>query len=361
MSLNTNRLFSTVSSAQAETWKPVKSSSGSGKSSVATAFSAPSVQEADSVDVSPLGKALTGVAAKVFEKLDGKARGMLENYVKAGIMTAEEVVGGLRAIGKEAVQSRYMNKLSEENDGPAASARDVREDLYNKQMKFMDGAADLMKTLEKSGAEDSSEAASKEKENLQSLTRYEQEFIEENGNFEEIDYSQSQSYIAISARDLKASSLFSDEGDGQFFSKSDTASLSKLIDLGFDTLVYTSAAKAAVSEIDLSGVQRTSSTNAATTAANAVPSINAKQASSQAEVGSAALAASTMKTPENDAMLALLKANAEKTPDRQRMPSVQPRPIEAGTDGNDAVLAAMTQALKTDDMPAGSRRTNTIV
>lgn len=366
MSLNTNGLFSTVSSAPAEIWKPVKSGSGSGKSSVATAFSAPSAQKADSVDVSPLGKALTGVAAKVFEKLDGKARGMLENYVKAGIMTAEEVVGGLRAIGKEAVQSRYMTKLSDENGGPAASASDIREDLYNKQMKFMSGAADLMKTLEKSGIEDSSEAASKGKETFESLGKYEQEFIKENGDFEEIDYSQDQSYIATSARDLRESNLFSDEGDGQFFSKSDTASLSKLIDLGFDTSVYTSAAKAAVSEIDLSGIQRSSYANATTTATNTIPSTNERQASSQSstsqtEVGSAGLAAPAMKTPENDAMLALLKATAENTPDRQRAPGVQPRPMVSGPGGNDAVLAALTQALKTGDTPAGSGRTDTIV
>lgn len=361
MSLNPNNLFSAVSATQTGTWKPVTTGGGSGKSLVSTAFSAPSAHGTDSVDVSPLGKALTGVAAKVFEKLDGKARGMLEGYVKAGVMTAEEVVGGLRAIGKEAVQSRYMNKLSEENGGPAASASDVRKDLYNKQMKFMDGAADLMRNLEKSGAEDSNETTSKAKEDFQSLANYEQDFVGKNGEFEKLDYSQDQSYIARSANDLKNSNLFSDEGDGDFFSKSDTASLSKLIDLGFDTSVYTSAAKAAVNDIDLSGVQRISSASSGTPAANADPSMKAKHASSQrstprTDAGLDGLAVPTMKTSENDAMLALLKANAENTPDRQGTSAT-------GKNGNDGVLTALTQALKTGDKAAGSGvvRTDTVV
>jgi hypothetical protein len=72
-----------------------------------------------------------------------------------------------------------------------------------------------------------------------------------------------------------------------------------------------------------------------------------------------------MKTPENDAMLALLKANAEKTPDRQGMPGVQNAPSPIGTNGSDATLAALTKALKDGGQVAGQEsgtgRTDTIV
>lgn len=363
MSLQANSLFSTVSPLQAGAWKPGNKADGTGKSLVASAFSPPSAQGADSVDVSPLGKALTGVAAKVFGKLDSKARGMLEGYVKAGVMTAEEVVGGLRAIGKEAVQNRYMNKLWEQDGGAKASAVDAREDNYNKQIQFMDGAAKLMKNLEEAGAEDNASSPSKSKDLFQSLTNYTENFSKENGDFANFDYSQDQSYIAKSVNDLKNSTLFSDEGDGEFFSKSDTASLSKLIDLGFDSVVYADAAKAAVNDIDLSGVQRTPSRNSAAAAANPAPLPKEKNGSPQSTVPQADAkltgpAIPTLKTPENDAMLALLKANAENTPDRRGMPGVQNVPPPFGATGSDAALAALTGALKDGDRVAGQRAGN---
>lgn len=370
MSLHANSLFSTTSATQAGAWKPVNKAEGAGKSLVATAFSPPSAQGADSVDVSPLGKALTGVAAKVFEKLDSKARGMLEGYVKAGVMTAEEIVGGLRAAGKEAVQNRYMTKLWEEDGGMKASPVDARKDNYNKQMQFMDGAAKLMNNLEEAGAEDTATSASKTKEMMQSLQNYAEDFTKENGAFAELDYNQDGSILTRSVNDLKNSTLFSDEGDGEFFSKSDTASLSKLIDLGFDSTVYAGAAKAAVGEIDLNAVQKTSSNTVATSASNAATLPKAKQGEAQNAVPQTGAklsgpAAPPLKTPENDAMLALLKANAEKTPDRQGMPGVQSAPSPFGTSGSDATLAALTRALKDGEQVAGQEsgtgRTNTIV
>lgn len=371
MSLHANSLFSTASTTQAGPWKPVNKADGAGKSLVTTAFSPPSTQGTDSVDVSPLGKALTGVAAKVFEKLDSKARGMLEGYVKAGVMTAEDVVGGLRAIGKEAVRNRYMNKLWEDDGGTKASAIDAREDNYNRQMRFMDGAAKLMKNLGAAGAEDTTASAAETKYMMDSLQSYEYNFKEENGDFSPINYGHDQSYIARSARDLKNSALFSDEGDGDFFSKSDTASLSKLIDLGFDSPVYANAAKAAVSDIDLSGVRKTPSGNAAASTTASSPTSPkevqgaSRTAAPQADTKLEALAAPAKKSPENDPMLALLKANAEKTPDRQGMLGVQSTPSQFGTNGSDATLAALTKALKDRGQVAGQEsgtgRTDTMV
>ncbi|WP_042694975.1 hypothetical protein [Azospirillum sp. B506] len=370
MSLHANSLFPTTPTTQAGTWKPVSKADSAGKSLVATAFSPPSAQGADSVTVSPLGKALTGVAAKVFERLDNKARGMLEGYVKAGVMTAEEVVGGLRAIGKEAVQNRYMNKLWEEDGGAKASAVDAREENYKKQMQFMDGAAEIMTNLAEAGLEGTDDSASRTKEMMQSAQDYAENFKKENGDFAVLDYSQDQSYIAKSVRDLKDSTLFSEEGDGQFFSKSDTASLSKLIDLGFDSVVYAGAAKAAVAEIDLSGVQKTSSNSVAMPAAEAATPQQAEQGMSenavpQTDATSTGPVPSALKTPENDAMMALLKANAEKTPDWQGVQGLRNAPSPSGATGSDTTLAALTKALKDGGQAAGqgtaAGRTDTVV
>lgn len=316
--------------------------------------------------ISPLGKALTGVAARVFEKLDNKARGMLEGYVKAGVMTAEEVVGGLRAIGKEAVQNRYMNKLWEEDGGAKPSAVDAREDNYTKKMQFMDGAAKIMANLADAGADGTDNSVSKTKEMMESAQDYTENFTKENGEFATLDYSQDQSYIAKSVSDLKNSTLFSEEGDGKFFSKSDTASLSKLIDLGFDSVVYAGAAKEAAAEIDLSGVQKTSSNSVAdpATPPKAKQGVS-EDAAPQTGATSTGPVPSTLKTPENDAMMTLLKANAEKTPDWQGMPGVQNAPSPIGANASEATLAALTKALKDGGQGAGqgtgTGRTDTVV
>ncbi|RJF83571.1 hypothetical protein D3877_02660 [Azospirillum cavernae] len=61
--------------------------------------------------MSPLGKALTGAAAKLFKELDSKTRGKLDDLVSTGVLKAENVVKGLRGIAEDAVEERYGKEL----------------------------------------------------------------------------------------------------------------------------------------------------------------------------------------------------------------------------------------------------------
>lgn len=64
----------------------------------------------DSVSVGKLAKALKGPAADAFQYLDPKARGMLEELVTSGKMSADEVVDGLNHLAKTAGFDRYMTQ-----------------------------------------------------------------------------------------------------------------------------------------------------------------------------------------------------------------------------------------------------------
>lgn len=84
-------------------WKPVSTATQSG---VAAAFQ-PVRRDGDSIAVSKLGRALTGVAADMFALLDKDGKETLENIVKSGAMSAEDVAVGLKTAATAAVFGRY--------------------------------------------------------------------------------------------------------------------------------------------------------------------------------------------------------------------------------------------------------------
>ncbi|AWU96090.1 hypothetical protein [Azospirillum ramasamyi] len=64
----------------------------------------------DSVTVSKLGKALTGLAAKAFEHLDSDSRKQLEGLVESGRVSADDAVKGLRSLAKNALFNRFATE-----------------------------------------------------------------------------------------------------------------------------------------------------------------------------------------------------------------------------------------------------------
>ena len=71
--------------------------------------SAPSAPQ-DTVNVSKLGKALTGMAAKAYEHLDKDAKTLLNNLVESGKVSAEDAVKGLRSMAKNALFGRFQQE-----------------------------------------------------------------------------------------------------------------------------------------------------------------------------------------------------------------------------------------------------------
>lgn len=101
-----NSIFSSAAAATTVTWKPVAAVSGGGAAAVFQAKPA----QGDSVSVSKLGQALSGVAAEAFSHLDDKAKGVLEGLVNSGQISAEQAVLGLRALATEATVNRYQRE-----------------------------------------------------------------------------------------------------------------------------------------------------------------------------------------------------------------------------------------------------------
>ncbi len=107
--INATVFGSTTSSVQ---WKAVTTST----SGSAPAVFKPSGGSADSVSVSKLGQALSGVAADAFKHLDAKARGALEGLVNTGQISADDAVLGLRSLATTAAFSRYTQERPKDDE-----------------------------------------------------------------------------------------------------------------------------------------------------------------------------------------------------------------------------------------------------
>ena len=100
MMIGQTKPLNVLSSSGPAQWKPQVTASNSG------VFQATGTAK-DSVSVSKLGQALSGVAADAFKHLDSKARGVLENLVNSGRISADDAVLGLRSMATQATFSRY--------------------------------------------------------------------------------------------------------------------------------------------------------------------------------------------------------------------------------------------------------------
>ncbi len=385
MSLNANTLFSTLSAPSAAAWKPVSTAAaGGGKSLVATAFSAPSAQGADSVDVSPLAKALTGSAAKVFEKLDGKARDMLEGYVKSGVLTADDVVKGLRGIAKQAVKIRYFDEAPSTKE--EIEMGEKMRAIHDKRLKYGNDMHDIFGSFSKEISEveegnlDEQEKKIKifdiSKRQSKTISEYIKDFSEKYGPFdEEVDSSLSERRLG---NNIRHSDIFSGDEDSNISSKKDNDAVVKLFDAGFRPALYRDAAKSFAAEVDLSRVPdlerppkpatagqstdgRGATAPAGKSGAPAQPNASSSSLLSMTAAVEAETEAGTLaRKTKDDPTVAMLRANANLTQRQQGYPAVQ-----QGPDADEGALSALTRLLKdgTQSDKSGTKpgRTDTIV
>ncbi|BAI76063.1 hypothetical protein AZL_d02370 (plasmid) [Azospirillum sp. B510] len=395
MSHNASSLFSALSAtSQAGTWKPVGAAVGKSKSLVASAFSPPSAEAADSVDVSPLGKALTGVAAKVFEKLDGKARSMLEESVKAGVLTADDVVKGLRGIAKEAVQNRYFREAprTQEEIEVGEKIRSISDNKMRfnaEQARISDSFLKRMGKVNNDNSGESIPAASGSllKEMTAALEDHKKNFVQSYGPLDEKVMKDGEEVdgnfmMRRLGNNLRHSDIFSGEDDPAIFSPSDSKAVEKLFNAGFRPAAYRDAATAFAAETDFNGIPDLQRPPALPQSKQAATDrLPPGYSDGKAQLDAAWQAASAMnakKTGEEDPMVALLKANANATYSRQDYPALQPLPATTGAAAagagtatskdateKDAVLEALTRSLKSGVSPASSTiegaRTDTVV
>lgn len=103
-------------SSAAAQWKSLTSATGTASSAAPAGVFKSVGAKGDSVSVSPLGDALSGIASDVFNALDPKARKSLESIVSSGRMSAEEVVKGLQSMATKAVFNRYVQERPQDED-----------------------------------------------------------------------------------------------------------------------------------------------------------------------------------------------------------------------------------------------------
>lgn len=144
MAIDTSALFSTVAPnalfSTAKSTNPFATQSTSTANAGVFTAKTPAAAGAatDSVSVSPLAQALTGAAAELFDKLGDKAKNMLNDFVKAGLVSADEVVSGLRGIAKDAVASRYGETRELGAEEQELSKRYQAASAYNRAVSKMD-------------------------------------------------------------------------------------------------------------------------------------------------------------------------------------------------------------------------------
>ncbi|MBY6261976.1 hypothetical protein EI613_08555 [Azospirillum sp. 412522] len=356
MSHSANSLFSALPTGQAGAWKPVSAAAGKSKSLVATAFSPPSAEAGDNIDVSPLGKALTGAAAKVFEKLDGKARGMLEDYVKTGVLSANDVVKGLRGIAKEAVQNRYLSeapRTQEEIDygEKKKSANERKLNFGMEQMNIIRSFSDKMEQADRENSGGDAVGSKKEllyKEMTSSLESHKKNFVESYGSLDEKIMKDGEEIdedfvMRRLSNNLRHSDIFSGEEDSAVFSSTDSKAVEKLFNVGFRPAVYRNAAKAFADETDLGGIPDLERPKAEprqkqTSMEPLPPGYSEGKAQLDAIWQAAAgMMMQVKKTGDEDPMVALLKTNATVPPTRQGYPNLQQLPIASRQDAAEDV------------------------
>lgn len=101
----------------------------SSKAAPTPSAATPAASASDTVSVSRLGKALTGMAAKAFEHLDSDSKKQLEGLVESGRVSADDAVKGLRSLAKNALFNRFVTEggQSAEEQQMAERAKTLRE------------------------------------------------------------------------------------------------------------------------------------------------------------------------------------------------------------------------------------------
>ncbi|MCG5241246.1 hypothetical protein MCW82_15835 [Azospirillum doebereinerae] len=257
-------------------WKPVASSIAD--NGFAAAKSKPTAD--DSVSVGKLGQALKGVAAEAFNHLDKKAKGFLENLVKSGAVSAEDVALGLRSAASEATFSRYVAERPQDSEDKqrlnAANAASERIRGYGDRLgeaRVAFGTArDALHKEQGSGA--ISEADVQEK-----LAPLQKQFDDSFAALDR-DYSPEQRQADLAqgddggfAKNLNgfAQAVSANMGEDGFVSPNSMegkAAGEKLFKLGFQPEMFGKAFKNFADTVDLPGIGRKASPQAATPASS---------------------------------------------------------------------------------------------
>ena len=249
--------LSSLSSSGAVQWK------SQGTASSAGVFQAAGPAK-DSVSVSKLGQALSGVAADAFKHLDSKARGALETLVTSGRISAEDAVLGLRAMATNATFTRYgRERPRDQEDAERLTASDS---LLDKQRALNDrmGAAREAFGQAFAGLQKAQERGELSMEQVRDGLRPAQEAYDAELaaiNEERAAIGEASSLEAGFAKTVKGfnaamAPMMSGDGFTEAFSEKGNAAAQKLQELGFNKQVFGNAFERFAAAVDIPGVGR---------------------------------------------------------------------------------------------------------
>lgn len=280
--------LSSLSSSGAVQWK------SQGTASSAGVFQATGPAK-DSVSVSKLGQALSGVAADAFKHLDSKARGALETLVTSGRISAEDAVLGLRAMATNATFTRYgRERPRDQEDAERLTASDS---LLDKQRALNDrmGAAREAFGQAFAGLQKAQERGELSMEQVRDGLRPAQEAYDAELaaiNEERAAIGEASSLEAGFAKTVKGfnaamAPMMSGDGFTEAFSEKGNAAAQKLQELGFNKQVFGNAFERFAAAVDIPGVGRKAGASAPAEPQQAASSPAAAHSPATADVTSA--------------------------------------------------------------------------
>lgn len=244
-------------------WKALTSNGGAASSAAAGNVFKSTGAKGDSVSVSPLGDALTGIASDVFSALDPKARQALEGIVKSGRMSADEVVLGLQSMATKAVFGRYTaERPQDEEDKQRQAQSDAHTEAMRNFSSVMGAAHDKL-TKGMDAAQAAHERGDISLEEMQAQIRPLTEQMQA-----EIAPAQAEMMktapVDLAAGFTKNVNGFKEAmksmtgGDGfvPFGDEAATAAEQKLQEAGFTAAIYGDAFKTVAKSVDIPGIGR---------------------------------------------------------------------------------------------------------
>lgn len=250
-------------SSAASQWKALTSNTSASSSAASGGVFKSTSAKGDSVSVSPLGDALSGIASDVFNALDPKARQSLESIVKSGRMTADEVVLGLQSMATKAVFSRYAAERPKDEDD---KRRLAASEAHSEAIRSLGGALTSARVEFDKGmtvlqtAQERGEISMEEMQiQLQPLTeKMKAEVGKAHAAVAVYDSNDLAEGFTKNVRGFNEAMKGMTGGDGfvPFGDEAATAAEQKLQAAGFTAFVYGDAMKTVAKSVDIPGIGR---------------------------------------------------------------------------------------------------------
>lgn len=255
MMIGQTKPLNVLSSSGSTQWKLQVTASNSG------VFQATGTAK-DSVSVSKLGQALSGVAADAFKHLDSKARGVLENLVNSGRISADDAVLGLRSMATQATFNRYgRERPRDQEDIERLAASEAHHDKSMELGKRMQTALHDNNEANKASMEAFGRGELTTEQFQETMRPVEEKFkaamagIDKEraalGEAPSLEYGYQKTVKGFNAA---MESMISEDGFTEAFSEKANGAAQKLQQLGFDAKVFGNAFQNFAATVDIPGI-----------------------------------------------------------------------------------------------------------